>query len=289
MKKLLLQADRLIIASGIAGLLLRLWLYFVGPNERGLYPKYHISWILLLILSAAVAVILFLMSGHAGYSRNYGDNFRASGSAAVGCILAAVCMALYALSSLQKAGGKSGISLLGCGFGIAAAVALVVLAGCRRKGTRPHYGIFAILSLHYGLYVFLLGRTWGDDPELLRFLFGFFASVSAMLASYQMWGFSVDLGNRSASLFWSLLAIFLNFCAIGENLAPLFHAGTAIWLLTNLCPLNPPPRFVFNRAEKAELSQQETVPEDIDTVLDDRELQELLYSDDAETPGEEMP
>ncbi len=278
MKKYLRMADRLIMAAGGIGLVLRLWLQLVGPDEKGLLPAAHISWILLLVLTAMVTVGIFLLAGYAGRNRGYRSNFPASTSAAIGCAVGAVCVAWSAVNALL---GSDGTLQTICGFaGIAAAVALGLWGWCRQKNIRPHSIAFGIACLYFGLRVFLLGRQWGDDPELLRYLFGFLATVSVMLASYQLWGFSVDLGNRSASLLWSLLAIFLCCCAIGENTDPIFYAGLAVWLLTNLCPLKNPPKAARPATEAA--PAEETSAE----ALSDEQLMEILLSEDLSVPEE---
>lgn len=278
MKKYLLMADRLIMAAGGAGMLLRLWLQLVGPDEKGLMPAAHISWILLLVLSAIAAVGIFLLAGYAGRNRSYRSNFPASAPAAIGCAVGAVCVAWSAVNTLL---GSDGTLQIVCGLaGIAAAVALGLWGWCRHKNIRPHSVTFGILCLFFGIRVFLLGRQWGDDPELLRYLFGFLATVSAMLASYQLWGFSVDLGNRSASLLWSLLAIFLCCCAIGENTDPLLYAGVAVWMLTNLCPLKNPPKAARPAPEAA------PAPETPAEEISDEQLMDILLSEDLSAPAD---
>lgn len=282
MKKYLLMADRLIIAAGGIGLVLRLWLQLVGPDEKGLYPAGHISWILLLVLTAGVAVGLFLLAGLAGRNRSYRSNFPASKPAAVGCAIGAMCVAWSAIQTLLRA---TVVLQTVCGFaGVAAAVALAFFGWCRLKDLRPNGFIFGLICLYFGIRVFVLGRLWGDDPELLRFLFGFLATVCTMLASYQLWGFAVELGNRSASLLWSLLAIFLCCSAVGENSDPILYAGLAVWLLLNLCPLKNPPRPPRPAPEAAapEAAEQAPAAEEIT----DTQLMDVLLSEELSVPDE---
>lgn len=284
MKKFLLMADRLVIAAAAVGLSLRLWLLLVGPDEKGLYPAGHISWILLLVLTAIVAVSLFLLAGHAGHNRSYHSNFPASVPAAVGCVIGAVCVAW---SSIGLLSGESLLHTLSGCTGLAAAAVLGYWGWCRWKNLRPKGIAFGILCLFFGVRIFLLGRTWGDDPELLRFFFGFLATVCAMLASYQLWGFAVNLGNRSAGVLFGLLSVYLCCCAIGENTDPILYAGLAVWMITNLCSLKCPPRAPRPMPEeKPEALPAEDASAD---SLTDAQLMEFLLSEDFSAPdgGEE--
>ncbi|MBQ8580293.1 MAG: hypothetical protein IJ448_06335 [Oscillospiraceae bacterium] len=283
MKKYLLMADRLIMAAGGIGLVLRLWLQLVGPDEKGLFPAGHISWLLLLVLTGCVAVGLFLLAGYAGRNRSYRSNFPASVPGAIGCAIGAVCVAWSSLSSLLESAGTLQTV---CSFaGVAAAVALAFFGWCRFKDLRPNGFTFGLICLYLGIRVFVLGRLWGDDPELLRFLFGFLATVCTMLAGYQLWGFAVELGNRSASLLWSGLAIFLCCSAVGEGTDPILYAGLAVWLLLNLCPLKVPPRAP-RPATAAEAPAEAPAAEAPTEELTDEQLRDILLAADLTATDE---
>ena len=88
MKKHLANIDLSTLAVGVFGVLLRYWHLSAGPDSNGLYPDNHIAWTLLLCLSAAMVVVLFLIAGTAGKSRSYSANFSPSLSGAIGYALA---------------------------------------------------------------------------------------------------------------------------------------------------------------------------------------------------------
>ncbi len=251
MKKYLPKIDLLTLLAAAVGILLRLWLLLVGTDERGLYPAGHISGVLLILLSIAVAGIIFLVAGCAGRSRAYSANFRASLPGAIGFILLGVgllpCAMRYLLGGTILLEWIAGLS------GIFAAVALLWGGVCRRSGRKPHYLTFALPCLFFALHLFCMGHTWGDEPELVRFLPEFFAAAACVPACYQLWAFTVDLGNRATSLFWSLLAAYFCLIAVpGSDNALLCLTG-AVWLLTNLCPKRPsaPRRFAQKPAQEA--------------------------------------
>lgn len=277
MKKYLPKIDLLTMIAAAVGIVLRLWLLAVGTDESELYPAGHISDVLLLVLSVALMGMLFVVARYAGRSRTYQANFRASLSGAVGYAVLAVGLLPSGLRYLLN-----GTILLDWIAGIAAipaAVALLWGGFCRRKGRKPHYLTFALPLLFFALHLFCMGHTWGNEPELTRFFVSFLAAAACVPACYQLWAFSVDLGNRSASLFWSLLAVY--FCMVGAPGSDhaLLNLTAAIWLLTNLCPKRPPVRRTGARpAPQMPTPPAPIVPDAEPTIVrpDDPEIDAIL-------------
>ena len=239
MKKYLPHIDLITLAVAVIGILLRFWHLGAGVDAKGLYPAGHMGWILLLILSAALAVVLFLVAGLAGKSRSYSANFSPSLSGAVGYALAGCAMMLSAVGYLQ--GESLALYTVTAVLGLASAAALILGGWYRWKGKRPHFLVFALPCAFLALKLFCTGHVWGDEPELHRFLLDFLANVMCTLATYQLWAFGVNLGNRSKSLLCSLLAIYLCLVAVPGSSEGLFYLAMAIWLFTNLCPKTAAP------------------------------------------------
>lgn len=256
MKKYLPNVDLITIAVAVIGILLRYWHLSVGPDSNGLYPANHIAWTLLLCLSAAMVVVLFLIAGGAGKSRNYHANFSPSLTGAVGFALAGFAILLSGWNYLQ---GESLMLFTIAGvLGLLSGAALLVGGWCRWKGKRPHFLVFALPCAFLALKLFCTGHTWGDEPELHRYLLGFFANVMCVLATYQHWAFAVNLGNRARSLLCSLLAVYLCLIATPGSNEQIFYLAMAIWLFTNLCPKAAAPFRPVIHPETA--PQPEDVP-----------------------------
>lgn len=234
MKKYLPNIDLITIAVAVIGILLRYWHLSAGPDSNGLYPANHIAWTLLLCLSTATVVVLFLIAGGAGKSRSYHANFSPSLTGAVGFALAGFAFLLSAANYLL---GESLILYRAAGIlGLLSGVAMLFGGWCRWKGMRPHFLVFALPCTFLALKLFCTGHVWGDEPELHRYLLGFFANVMCVLAAYQHWAFAVNLGNRARSLLCSLLAVYLCLVAAPGSNESIFYLAMAIWLFTNLCP-----------------------------------------------------
>ena len=275
MKKYLANIDVITLGVAVIGVLLRLWHLSSGPDSNGLYPGNHIAWILLLCFSAAVAVGLFLIAGAAGKSRSYNANFSPSLVGAVGYALAGCALLLSAYGYLR---GEALILYTITGIlGLLGGVALLLGGWYRWKGKRPHFLVFALPCAFLALRLFCTGHIWGDEPELHRYLPGFFANVLCVLATYQLWAFGVNLGNRSRSLLCSLLGVYLCLVAIPGSSDGIFYLAMAVWLFTNLCPKTkapfrpvvqptPPPQPV---EEPAEPSAPEEADPEIEAIISD--------------------
>ena len=98
--------------------------------------------------------------------------------------------------------------------------------------------------------VFVIGKDFGAEPELLRFLPQLFAVAASALAAYQLWGFSVGMGNRQKSLFWSWCAAYFCLAAAPGNHIVFITLG--LWHLLSHPVLHLPP-----------VEEPEPIPEEI--------------------------
>ena len=258
MKKYLPHIDLITLAVAAIGILLRMWHLGAGVDEQGLYPANHMAWTLLLILSAALVAVLFLIAGYAGKSRSYNANFSSSVTGAVGYALAGCAMLLSSWDFLR--GDNATLYYLTGAVGLPAALALLLGGWCRRKGKRPAFPVFALPCVYFALRLFCTGHAWGDEPELHRYLLGFFADLLCALAIYQLWAFAVGLGNRSKCLLCSLLAVYMCLVAVPGNTDWIFYLAIAIWLFTNLCPKTAAPFRPDFKPDPAPQQEQESLP-----------------------------
>lgn len=234
MKKYLPYIDLLTLAASVLGILLRFWLSAVGVDEKGLYPANHISWILLILLTIGLLTALFFLARHAGKNKFYTDNYTASLPGAVGYAAGAAGLVVASVHHFLTRGielhNVAGV------VGLLAAAALVLGGWCRYKGQKPHFMVFALPCAYFSVRLFCMGHAWGDEPELCRFLIAFFATAACILASYQLWAFSVDLGKRTSGLLWSLMAVYLCLVSVPGDGDAIFYLTMALWLFWNMCP-----------------------------------------------------
>ena len=272
MKKLFRFADFIVLICGMIGMLLQLWLFQSGPDEKGLYPAAHMGWILSLILSAAVVIFVFLLTRQADEGRSYRENFPPSLLGAITGAAAGVLLTITGIRLLQSSAML--LDTLTGAIGAVAGIGLLFAAVCRFLGNQPPFVCFLLPSAFFALHLFCIGQEVGGEPEAVRYLFRFFANLSLIPACYQLWGFSVEEGNRRTSLFWSLVAGYLCLLAAPGRANGLLYLALGLWLLTNLCCLQPPKRRRCANlgVETPEECSDEAAPPETPVTMEDHNL-----------------
>ena len=224
---------------GLLALLLRLGLYLLGTDEKGLLIPMHpldlLTWAV-----TAVAVLLSLLSVRKldGSARYY-DNFSASTPAAIGTFALAGGIAVSVISSWAV---WPRLDLIRNLCGLLAVPSIIWVGLCRWQGKRPSFTFHGVTCLYLTLYAVSHYQTWSSRPQLQDYFFSMAGAVLLTLFAYYQTAFDVGMGKRRMQLVTGLLAAF--FCmaaaAAGEDL--LLYAGGAVWTLTNLCSLTPVKR-----------------------------------------------
>jgi hypothetical protein len=254
MRKYLQYANLMVLGAGAAGMLLMLWLFSAGTDERGLYPANHPGWVLLWILTGLVVAFMWLLSRQAGLSRNYRQNFPASLPAALGCLAGAVGMLTGAFDALED---KDLLHILTGVCGIGGCLSLLWCGFCRFQGMKSRLPVHVLPCFFFALELFVLGQEFGAEPEMCRYLYRFFAAVALVSACYWRWSFDVGLGRRTLCLFWCLVAGYCSLIAVAGLDQWLLYGGAGIWMLTNLPKLEYLPKQNQPRQE----SEPEKEPE----------------------------
>lgn len=240
MKKILRFADMVVLVCATLGMMLQLWIFMGGTDSQGLYPAMHPGWVLSWVLSVLVLAFIWVITRQVGVNQSYKANFPTSIPSVLGCLAGAI--AVFYSGWQQLFASSVWLDTL-CGIlGLLGGLGLLMVAYCRFAGKKPLFLPFMILCTYFALNVFSLGRLVGGEPEMVRYLFRFFATIVLIPACYQFWGFSVGDGNRQTCLFWCLLASYL--CIVsapaGEN--GIVYLLLGVWMLTNLCAVKYLPR-----------------------------------------------
>ena len=239
MKQFLRYANLIALVFGAIGFVLLRWLLSVGTDSRGLYPANHIAWILLGILSAVAVAAIWLLVRKAGSNRNYRANFPTSATAALGCCAAGIGLVAGGLQTLND--GNTLCMICGV-IGILSGLPLFWAALCRYRGLRSKLPVHILPCFFFALQLFVLGQEFGSEPEMYRYLYRFWASVTAVPACYWLWSFDVKMGNRCRCLFWCLVAGYCNLVAMAHGTQWILHGGIALWMLTALPQLKYLPK-----------------------------------------------
>ena len=237
MKKLLDPKNLpwLTLIAGAVGLLLRLWHYSTAA-KTGFLTRWHISAILLYLLTAAFLVVLIAGTRSLTQANKYQFNFPAS---TVGGLAAAAALVITAIGDLMA--GQTIATVVGV-LGIITAVCLALMANARWKGLHPSPLFHILCCLYLTLRLFYMYRSWSSDPQLQDFCFQILALVCLMLSAYHRATFDANFGKRHSYVFFSLAAVFFCCLSLGGPDHILFYLGCGFWQITDLCNLTPMPQ-----------------------------------------------
>lgn len=227
-----------VFAAGILALLLRFLVNLLAIDSRGLIVTSHPLVIILWIVTALTAALTLLQVWGMDGSRRYTPNFPASRSAAISCGIMALCTMVTTALSWEI----TTLGLLRYVLGLAAGACLIFLTYCRYRGIKPSFLFHAVVCVFFAIHMVSRYRPLSAEPQMLNFLFEIFACVGLTLFAYQQAAFEVGLGKRRMQLALGLLTAYCCLVAIPAAPRPLLYAGGAVWALTNLCTLTPPPR-----------------------------------------------
>lgn len=225
-----------VLAAGAVGLLLRLWL-FGAADVSGLLPIWHISEILLWILTAAVMLFLLCCTWNLRQATKYRFNFPASVPGGMGAWLGALGIGGTCIVELLI--NPDTMTAFTAVLGLIAAALLVFIGICRRNGRRPSMLFHGFLCIFMMIRLISQYRHWSADPQLQDYCFQIIALVCLMLSSYQRALFDANSGKRRPYAFFNLAAVY--FCCLAlpgwENTA--FFLGCGVWMFADTCNLTP--------------------------------------------------
>lgn len=223
-----------VLAAGVVGFLLRVWLFTAGVDAKGLLAANHPAGIASFILFALVIAGLFWFIRPLHPISKYTRLFPASIVSAVGCALGAAGIVVTVFRMLATS--RSFLSIACLVLGILAAAALLVLAYHRWKGLQPTFALQAVLTVFLMLYLISRYQAWSAEPQLQLYFFSFLAVVFLMLTAYHGTLLDARKSGRRWYVFCNQAAVFC--CCMSLTDANwLFYLTMALWAASNLCSL----------------------------------------------------
>ena len=240
--KILQQPQKLPIlsaGSGLIALVLRLSLFRLGRDEKGLLIAGHPLDLLIWAVTAMAAVLILISVRKLEGSSRYDDNLAPSAAASIGAFALAGGIAVSVIL-----GGSAGLRLdLLCRIAGAVAVPSIIWAGiCRYTGKKPFFLFHGAVCLYLTLYSISHYQTWSSHPQIQDWFFSMAGALSLTLFSYYQTAFCTELVNHRMQILTGLLAGFFCIAAAAGGNDMLLYIGGALWSLTNLCNLTPVSR-----------------------------------------------
>lgn len=224
----------LTLLCGAIGLLLRVWLFAAGIDEKGLLISSHPANTLVFVLTAVFMALLLLAVRPLHSVANYRILFPASPLPILGCAAAAVGVLLSAFREISMR--RDPVTIVTLILAAVAAVCLLLRARCRFKGTRPHYLLQTALTVYLMLHLISQYRLWSAEPQLQQYFFQLLASVLLMLTAYHGTMLDAKRASRRWFVFCNQAALFC--CCLSLNSESwLFYLTMGIFTATTLCSL----------------------------------------------------
>ncbi|MGN0977477.1 MAG: hypothetical protein ACI4PH_05415 [Faecousia sp.] len=224
---------------GAVGFLLRLGLYAVAPDGKGLLPKGHPLELLLWAVTAVAMALVIAAAWNAKGSNRYADNFGPSLPGAMGNILMAAGILLTVLLKQPKMPNLLGVLWKVLGF--VSAPCLVAAAFARVQGKRPFFLLHMSACLFLVFHIVNHYQTWSGDPQLQNYLFTLLGTMALMFFGFYTAAFEVGSGRRRMLLGMGLAAVYLCAVSLSSSEYPFLYLGGIVWVLTNQCTLKPEP------------------------------------------------
>lgn len=218
------------LATGLVGLLLRVWL-FSTIDEKGLLPAKHFADTALYILTAITLAGVFLLSRNQkpkpvckGFSRL---------SAVLGCLLGGIGMLLTGLRYQNVR--FSGIAVVAC---IAGGLMLLAMAMLKYFKKKIPFGFPAVLTVAFMLDTVAQCQIWGAVSQLQEYFFPLMAAVFLILSAYHTTLYAAGTGKPKLLVFFTQSAIFFCCTCLNTN-RWLLYLGLLFWVATIRSPVTP--------------------------------------------------
>lgn len=220
------------LGAGFAGLLLRIWLYAVAIDEKGLIMEPHIASTLVFILVALVMVILFACTP--AIDKRVHKNLPASGLTSLGqCIAAVGIVVACVLDLIQRTDTMTVISSV---LGIIAAVSLVLMTWLKLRHKANAMVCLFIVTVYLTVHPVCQYRYWSPEPQLQNYAFQLLSSVFLMVASYHRTMLENQGGYIRWYVFYNQAALFFSILSLNTKMWA-FYLAMAIWTVSDLFTL----------------------------------------------------
>lgn len=212
------------MATGIGGLLLRVWLFAIGPDERGLLPESHPANIL--VYAVAVLTLVLLLLCMPDRERTVEASPAVGGIGIAGQVAAAV--GILAASFTESGASFDAISILNAAMAVIAAVCLILLSLRHLTGHRKASYELVFVTVYFMTHLVCQYRHWSAEPQLQNYLFQMLGSIFLMTACFYRTSLSLLGGRVRGFAFFNQAAMFCSILSLNTVMWP-FYLAMAVW------------------------------------------------------------
>ena len=222
----------LTLGLGMAAFLLRVLLYGMAVDVKGLLLRHHPLEIALTVLT----VLVLLAVAAAARLMNPGPRKEsASLAAAFGTVAAASGILTTVLTTNPGMGGYLAIAWRY--LGLAAPVCLLLAGFARALGKRPGFLLYVVACLFFVLHIVTRYQMWSGNPQMQDYVFSLLGAMALMFFGFYRAAWYADCGSLRMSAGTGLAAIYLCTAELARSSCPVLYLGGILWVLTELCSL----------------------------------------------------
>lgn len=208
---------------GAIGLGLRFWLNSC-TDDRMLLPSWHISLVLLFILTALTLGML-LLSTAAMEKAKYRLRLKYGITRKIGAITGGLGLGAASVMALLES--PTGLALIVALLGFLTAVAIFLFGF--RPNSKLSFPLLCCVTVFFMLYAVSRAQYWGTLPQIQRYFFPLMALIFLVLTGYHRCELMVHAAYSRRFVFFNHAALF--FCCVSLCEKDfLFYLGAACWL-----------------------------------------------------------
>ena len=228
--------QQLLLTAGGAGFLgfwLRALLYRTGFDEKNILSASHPLHLACLVLTAVLAVYLFLR-----IRRPDGQEVPDPWSRFPAGLLGGCFLLLHGVSLIPELDEL--LSVLRCALALTASASMAAAVFPPLRSRRVHMLCHGLICLFFALDMLCRYRNWSGNPQLPDYVFHVLAGVCLSLCSYHRLAFDTGLGKHRIHSFCCLMALYLCLLSLVGPEGWEFYLGGAFWAAACLFTPNHP-------------------------------------------------
>ncbi len=215
------------LCAGAIGAGLQFW-HRTTMDENMLLAPWHISQILLYVLTALTAAFLFLGTC-AMEKAPVALRIKSAATARAGLFMG--CLGLLVTNVFDLLKAPQGLDFVIAVLGITAGLLLFILG--LKPGGKNAFWLLCGFTVYLILHAVGQARAWGTLPQLQRFLFPLLAQIFLVICMYYRCELSTRTAGCRSYVFFNQGALFLCCVCLASDGLP-FYLGMAVYLACDL-------------------------------------------------------
>ena len=223
---------------GLAALVLRWLLYRTAVDAKGLLPRMHPLSIALMILTAAVLLMIYIIVRKQEEATAFADRRLRSIPAALGhAVMAGIILTTVLAGGQQTSGYMATVWEF---LGMVAFPCLVLAGTDRLRGKKSFFLLHVVPCLFLVVHIVSHYQSWSGDPQMQDYVFELLGAMALMFFGFYTAAMEAGCGSRRMLLGMGLAAIYLCLAELAHSAYPGLYLAGMIWVMTELLSLDEP-------------------------------------------------